>query len=65
MKIRLLSNPGYRGMEDVVFPVEVEAEIREGSARISGKELYRAGASHGFDGLPAYCFPPAVWEAAE
>lgn len=65
MKIRLLNDAGYRGMEDVVFPVEVDAEIRNGKAFIPSRELYRVGATCGFDIMPEYCFPPTVWGYAE
>ena len=65
MKIRLLNNSGYCGMEDVVFPVEVEANTRDGRVYVPNRELYRIGATHGFDALQAYCFPQHSWEIAE
>lgn len=65
MKIRLLKNPGYVGMDDVEFPVEVEAEVRDLNVYVPNRELYRIGATRGFDGLSAYCFPRESWEAAE
>ena len=67
MKIRLLNNPGYCGMEDVVFPVEVEVEAntRDGRVYVPNRELYRIGATRGFDVRAVYCFPQGSWEKAE
>lgn len=43
MKIRLLNNGGYAGMENVIFPVEVDAMIRISNCLVSNDELRRIG----------------------
>lgn len=46
MKVRLYNRDGYRGMEDVKFPVDVEAElaVKGEYYAIRGEELVRVGA---------------------
>lgn len=65
MKIRLLNDNGYIGMGDVVFPVEVEAEIDGCDAYVPREELYRIGSKPYFDTLSSYRFPLQCWEKAE
>lgn len=64
MKIRLLKNPWYVGMENVVFPVCVEAEIIDGWAWVTYDTLVTIGADgDSFFDMP-HCFPAESWEAA-
>lgn len=65
MKIRLLNNPGYLGMEDVVFPVEVEADIADGRAWVTYDTLVAIGADSGSFFEQPHSFPQESWEAAE
>lgn len=66
MKIILLENPGYAGMELVSLPAEVEASARGGKAYIPREELYKIGAESGVFGLcPEVCIPAGFWEPAE
>lgn len=44
MKIMLLGNAGYSGLESVKFPVEVEAEWLGGYYEVPSAELERIGA---------------------
>lgn len=65
MKIRLLNNPGYLGMENVVFPVCVGAEITDGRAWVTYDALVAIGADgDSFFDMP-HSFPAESWEAAE
>jgi hypothetical protein len=46
-KIRLLNDGGYGDMDDVKFPVEVEAKGYLSNFTVSSDELYRVGAARG------------------
>lgn len=68
MKIRLLNCDGYDGMEQVVFPVEVDAVIDAGGyATVPESELTRIGCSDAFEDPydPFWPFGPDSWEKAE
>lgn len=71
MKIRLLNCDGYAGMEQVVFPVEVDAVIDAGGyATVPESELTRIGCSDAFEDScwpfgPFWPFGPSSWEKAE
>lgn len=68
MKIRLLSNGGYAGMDEVKFPVEVEAEVAErGLALVPETEMHRLGRADYFEDPddPVWPFHQDSWEAAE
>lgn len=59
MKVRLLNAGGFGGLEQVLFPVEVEAEphyLGKGAVKVWGYELYRVGASGGFRPNHEYTF---------
>lgn len=65
MRIRLLNDDGYIGMGDVVFPVEVEAEITDGMALVAYDTLVTIGADgDSFFDMP-HCFSAGSWEAVE
>lgn len=67
MKIRLLNAGGYCGLEDVDFPVEVEAETRAtGYCEVSSEELQRVGGDAEVLNDPddqSWPFGPESWEA--
>lgn len=52
MKIKLLNDGGYGDMEDVKFPVIVDAEMGHGCFDVAASELYRIGANSGEFGEP-------------
>lgn len=60
MKIKLLNDGGYGDMDEVKFPVEVEAACglsSPGYVVISKEELYRVGAkARAFDVISSYTF---------
>lgn len=67
MKIRLLKNPGYGGLGNVTFPVELDAvENIEGGFDVLGMEFTSAGATVGafVDKFPYY-IPRRCAEAVE
>lgn len=43
MKVKLLTNGGYRGFENVVLPVIVDADVHDVEARVPEYELMRIG----------------------
>lgn len=66
MKIRLLENPGYGGMENAEFPAVVDGRIVGRKAYIPRAEMYRIGVESGVFGLcPEVCIPVGFWEKAE
>lgn len=67
MKIRLLKNPGYGGLGNVTFPVELDAvENIEGGFDVLGVEFTEAGAVVGaFDDRFLYHIPRRYAEKAE
>ncbi|QHJ79732.1 MAG: hypothetical protein [Caudoviricetes sp.] len=66
MKIKLLNDGGYGDMENVKFPVEVEAEIKHGYYNVSKEELYRVGAAGGeFDIFTKWAFTSDICEVVE
>lgn len=66
MKIRLLENPGYAGMENAVLPVNVDGRVTGQKAYIPRGEMYRIGAEDGvFSLCPEVCIPAGFWEAVE
>lgn len=65
MKIRLLNNPGYFGMKNVVFPVCVEAKIIDGVALVAFDTLVAIGADGANFFNSPHSFPAESWEAAE
>lgn len=65
MKVKLLNDDGYAGMENVNFPIEVEAEVYgSGYASIPESELRRLGCSDAFEDPddPFWPFGPSSWE---
>lgn len=69
MKIRLLNDDGYMVLEDVNFPVEVEAEERaSGYVYVKTDELVRIGGDSDLLDDPddqTWPFCPESWEAIE
>lgn len=67
MKIRLLKNPGYGGLGNVTFPVELDAvENSEGGFDVLGIAFTSAGATVGaFDDEFQYYIPRRYAEVAE
>ena len=68
MKVKLLNDDGYAGMENVNFPIEVEAEVSgSGYASIPESELHRIGCSDAFwdPDDPFWPFGPSSWEVVE
>jgi hypothetical protein len=68
MRIRLLNDGGYAGMERVKFPVEVEAEAEVaegGSVVVPESEMHRIGCADYFDDPdgPFWPFYGDSWEA--
>lgn len=58
MKVTLLNDGGYTGLEKVQFPVEVEGELlKRGSFSIKGEELIAIGGEYeAFDPSFGYWF---------
>lgn len=69
MKIRLLNDGCYWGLEDVEFPVEVQAEDRHtGYCDVTTDELCRVGGDPTVLDDPdnqTWPFGPESWEAVE
>ena len=67
MKIRLLSDDGYMGMDNVKFPVEVDAEVDGICATVPESELHRIGCAEEFEDPddPFWPFYGSSWEKAE
>lgn len=66
MKIRLMNDAGYGDMENVKFPVEVEAAQKRGYYSVLREELYRIGATpDSFEVLEAFAFAAEFCEVVE
>lgn len=65
MRIRLLNNGGYAGMENVVFPVEVDSVINISHYRVSNDEMQRIGANMNYFIDPNDPWWPFIPEAGE
>lgn len=56
-KVRLLGDGGYKGFENVKFPVVVEADtVNSTTAQVSGSELLELGVDRRFFLLGFYSF---------
>jgi len=65
MRIRLLNDAGYMGMEYIEFPVEVEAEVNGPCATVPESEMHRIGCAGAFEDPddPFWPFYGNSWEA--
>jgi hypothetical protein len=46
VKVILLNNGDFKGLDEVKFPVEVEATLKGRLAEVTGSELHAVGAEH-------------------
>ena len=67
MKVRLLNSGGYAGMDNVKFPVVVDADGCSGNmCEVSGGELINAGAcAYAWDESRLYTFCEDEFEVIE